>query len=605
MYKTIKTKIKISVSYIKVNGYKKFFQKVLQKISIKNLSLFYSQRRLYRLFIAKREPSPKELLLQSKVKFPFSPKISIICPIWNTPENFLTEMIESVISQTYSNWELCLSDGNSTKEHIRRILNNYKNRDNRIKVKFLDKNLGISGNSNEALNLAIGDYIGLLDHDDMLAPFALFEVIKALNENPNADFIYSDEDQISEDGKKRFFPHFKPDFSPDTLRSHNYICHLSIFKKELLSNIGFFREGYEGSQDYDLILRASEKAENIVHVPKILYHWRISQNSTALWTGSKTYAHASAKKALEDHLKRVGLDGKVDDGLSQGSYKITYNINKNLLVSIIIPNKDHEEDLKRCIYSIMEKSTYKNFDIIIVENNSEYSSTFKFYDSLVLKYDNIKIIEWNKPFNYSSVNNYAVEFAKGDILLFLNNDTEVINNDWLEIMLEHVQRKEVGAVGAKLYYPNNTIQHGGVIIGIAGPAGHSHKGFSRNLCGYMNRLCVIQNLSAVTGACFMIRKEVFKEAGGFDENIKIAFGDVDLCLKIRTKKYLVVWTPFAELYHYESKTRGYEDTPEKRKRFNEEIELFHNKWRDILEKGDPYYNINLTKDKEDFSISIQ
>jgi GT2 family glycosyltransferase len=604
MYRIIKTKIKISVSYIKVNGFKKFFKKVLQKVSIKNLSFLYSQKGSYRLFIAKHEPTQKELLLQSKVKFSFSPKISIICPVWNTPEYFLKEMVQSVINQTYPNWELCLSDGNSANENLRKILNNYKDSDKRIKVKFLDKNLGISGNSNEALGLATGDYIGLLDHDDTLAHFALFEAVKAINENPDADFIYSDEDKLSEDGKRRFSPHFKPDFSPDTLRSYNYICHLSIFKKELLSNAGFFKEGYEGSQDYDLILRASEKAKNIIHIPKILYHWRISKNSTALWMDNKAYAFDSAKKALKDHLNRISLNGKTDDGLFKGSYKITYNINKDLLVSVIIPNKDHEKDLKRCIYSIMEKSTYKNFEIIIVENNSESESIFKFYHSLTSKYCNIKIIEWNKPFNYSSVNNYAAEFAKGDILLFLNNDTEVINNDWMERMLEHVQRKEVGAAGAKLYYPNNTVQHGGVIIGVSDIAGHSHKEFPRNSCGYINRLCIIQNLSAVTGACLMVRREVFKEAGGFDENFILAYGDVDLCLKIRAKGYLIIWTPFSELYHYESITRGYEDTPEKRERINGEIKLFYNKWHDILKKRDPYYNINLTKNKEDFSIAV-
>jgi len=604
MYKIIKTKIKISISYIKVNGFKKFFKKVLQKISIKSLYSFYSQNKLYKLLIAKHEPDSKELLLQTKTVFPFSPKISIVCPVWNTPEYFLKEMVQSVINQTYSNWELCLSDGNSANENIKKILNNYKDGDKRIKVKFLDKNMGIVGNSNEALKLAEGDYIGLLDHDDTLAPFALFEAVKAINKNHDADFIYSDEDKLSEDGKSRFSPNFKPDFCPDLLRSHNYICHFSIFKKELLNNIGFFNEGYEGSQDYDLILRASEQAKKIIHIPKVLYHWRISQNSTALWAGSKMYAYVSAKKALEEHLKRIGLNGKVNDGLSCGLYNITYDVNQNHLISIIIPNKDHKEDLERCISSIMEKSAYKNFEIIIVENNSEYKSTFEFYDSLTSKYDKIKIINWNnKPFNYSSVNNYAAEFARGDIFLFLNNDTEVINNDWMERMLEHVQRKEVGAAGAKLYYPDNTVQHGGVIIGLSNVAGHSHKGFSRNSCGYINRLCSIQNLSAVTGACLMVRKEVFEEVKGFDEDFVLAYGDVDICLKIRLKGYLVVWTPFSELYHYESITRGYEDTPEKRERINREIKLFHNKWRDILEEGDPYYNINLAKDKEDFSIS--
>ena len=557
----------------------------------------------YECWIIKNEPSAGELESQRKQRFKYNPKISIVTPVWNTPKKFLIEMLESVLAQTYENWELCIADGGSTQKHVREILERYKKRDERIKVKYLDENRGIVGNSNEALELATGEYIAFLDHDDLLPPFALFEVVKAINENPEVDLIYSDEDKISEDGTRRFDPFFKPDWSPDLLRSYNYITHLLVIKRELLDLIGKFREGFDGSQDYDLILRATERAKKIVHIPKVLYHWRISSSSTSFNPESKLYAFEAGKRALEEHLRRVGLEGKVEILKPYyGWYRITYKLRHHPLISIIIPNKDSRDILERCLSSIIEKSTYRNFEIIIVENNSEQQETFEYYRAIQEEFDFVKVIEWDKPFNWSAVNNFAVNFAKGEVLLFLNNDTEVINPDWLERMLEHLQRSEVGVVGAKLYYPDGTIQHGGVIIGIGGVAGHSHKYFPKDHPGYFGRLISVQNLSAVTGACMMVKRSVFEEVKGFDEGYPLAFNDVDFCLKVREKGYLIVWTPFAELYHHESKTRGYEDTPEKQERFRREIERFKEKWGHVLEKGDPYYNPNLTLEREDFSI---
>ena len=557
----------------------------------------------YQLWIKKNEPSQEELTKQKRTTFDYAPKISIVSPTYNTPKQFLINMIESVINQTYSHWELCVADGGSQELHVQEILQRYTETDARIKVTFLPENRGIAGNSNEALALATGDFIVLLDHDDTLAPFALFEVVKKINELPEADYIYSDEDKLSENGKMRSEPHFKPDWSPDFFRSYNYTMHLSVYSKELLKRIGGFREGFEGSQDYDLNLRATEKAQKIVHIPKILYHWRIHENSVAGSEVSKPYAYDSGKKALEDHLKRTGIQGRVENGLTLGIYKITYEIQGSPKISIIIPNQDHTEDLQRCVETIINKSSYKNFEIIIMENGSVEEETFTLYEKLK-KLDWIKVTTWDKPFNFAAINNAGVRYAEGDVLLFLNNDTEVINSDWLERMLEHALRKDIGGVGAKLYYPDDTIQHAGVIIGIASSAGHSHKHAPRQSPGYFRRLEVIQNVSAVTAACLMIRKEVFLEVDGFDERYTLAFNDVDLCLKIREKGYLVVWTPYAELYHDESKTRGYEDTPEKRERYMQELQILHQDWRSIFENGDLYYNPNLTLDREDFSINI-
>ena len=590
------------IFYFKRYGIKGFFQKLAAKVGGSSLNL--NTDRLYKLWIEKNEPKEEELLKHKKKVFNNAPLISIAVPVYETPLKFLKEMLTSVVNQTYSNWELCLADGGSKAQYVKEILKEYAVHDKRIKVVFLDNNLGIALNSNEAIKLAGGDYIAFLDHDDTLAPFALYEVVKAINENPDLDFIYSDEDKITENGKKRFNPHFKPDFSPDLLRSYNYITHFSIVKKSIFKKTGYFREGFEGSQDYDLILRITEKADKIIHIPKILYHWRVSPASAASNRFAKPYADESSKKALLEHLERSGLKGNVENTpLIYNSYRIRYESNDKRLVSIIIPNKDNAQVLNKCVTSIISHSTYKNFEIIIIENNSRQNSTFELYDKLSLN-KNIKIVEWHSEFNYSKVNNFGVNFSNGELLLFLNNDTEVITPAWLNEMTSYFLRKEVGVVGAKLYFGNGLIQHAGDIIGLYNIAGHSHSRFHKDASGYFNRLKVVQNLSAVTGACLMTSRSIFDEVNGFDEAYPLALSDVDYCLKVRQKNYLIVFTPYAELYHHESISRGHENTKEKQERFLKEANLFREKWKDMLTIGDPYYSSNLTLEKEDFSIRL-
>ncbi len=542
--------------------------------------LFYQ----YQKWIKKNEPNLNELKLQKRKKFNYSPLISIIVPVWNTNEKFLIEMLDSVRNQTYENWELCIADGNSEKKSIKQILNYYSKIDKRIKIKYLKENKGIVGNSNEALALANGDFIALLDHDDIIPSFALFEVVKYLNEDKNVDFIYSDEDKLSKDSSFRFDPHFKPDWSPDTLRSCNYITHFSIIKKTLLDKAGWFKEGFDGSQDYDLILRCTEKAKKIIHIPKILYHWRVSDNSTALAPEKKLYAYDSGKKALEEHLDRIGLKGKVKFGAFLGSYKIDYDLLKDYKVSIIIVNLHDKEYLDRCIYSIQKNLTYSNYEILIIDYKK-----FKFYEK-ILKDTNISLLELNLKDSYklSKVYNIAVQKANGEIILFLENDTNVISTNLLQEMLMFIQRSDVGIVGAKLYYPNDKIQHAGIIVGKPHNKNLGfkffHKYFDREFLGYFGKLTLTQNFSAVTGACLMTKKEVFKEMNGFDENYYYNFFDIDYCLKVRESGYLIVWTPFAELYHYELILN---------KNLNNDLSYFLNKWNKTLNKFDPYYNPNL------------
>ncbi|MHC1685685.1 MAG: glycosyltransferase family 2 protein [Clostridiaceae bacterium] len=576
-------------------GYKATFKKILQKFSRKRFS--------YKYWIKKNSLTKQEIQEQRLHQFEYNPKVSIIVPTYNTPRNYLVEMLESVVDQTYYNWELCIADGNSTEPHVKEVLDQYSEKYSNVVVRYLDENKGIAENTNAAIELANGDFIALLDHDDLLPVNALYEVVDTINKNEDVDFVYSDEDKIDENSKERFDPHFKPDYSPDTLRSYNYICHFSVIKKDLLDKVGGFREGFNGSQDYDLFLRITEQAKNIVHIPKILYHWRVHRNSTAGNAASKLYAFESGVKAIQEHLGRVNLKGKVQQGDALGLYKIKYDLIDNPKISIIIPNKDHIDDLDRCLASIENNTTYENYEVIVVENNSTKESTFEYYEQ-IKKNPKIKVVYWKKEFNYSAINNFAVAQSDGEYILLLNNDVKVINNDWLENMLQYAQRNDVGAVGAKLYFPDDTVQHGGVILGIGGVAGHSHKNYFRDEYGYFSRLKIVQNLTAVTAACVMIRRDVYNEVNGLDEAFKVAFNDVDLCMKIRDKGYLVVWTPYTELYHYESKSRGSEDTPEKVKRFNSEIDRFTKKWKDELDKGDPYYNKNLSLHNEDFSLKI-
>ena len=538
-------------------------------------------------------------------------KISILVPLYNTPEPFLRDMITSVLNQTYQNWELCLADGSDAEhEEVGRICREYLEKDSRIVYQKLLKNEGISGNTNECLKLATGEYIGLFDHDDILHPSTLYEYVKAVNEQ-DADYIYCDETTFKNgDINKMLTMHFKPDYAVDNLRANNYICHFSVFAKRLLEGEELFRSRFDGSQDHDMILRMTDRAKHIVHIPKLLYYWRCHEGSVASGIDAKPYVVAAAKGAVADHLKRHGFTHFqiTSTRAFETIFKIRYEIIGDPMISIVIPNKDHAADLKRCITSILEKSTYENYEIVVVENGSETKEIFEYYTSLK-EYDNIRVVSYEKPegqngFNYSAVNNFGVKQTKGDYILLLNNDTEVITVNWMEELLMYAQRKDVGAAGAKLYYGNKTIQHAGVVLqlGAHRTAGHSHYGQSRENLGYMGRLCYAQNVSAVTGACLLVKKSLFEEVGGLDESFAISLNDVDFCLKLREKGLLNVFTPFAELYHYESVSRGLDDSGEKAERYNRESAHFREKWKTVLEKGDPYYNPNFSLDRSDFAL---
>ena len=558
----------------------------------------------YEQWLINNEPSSNDLnaMKEDAKELKLQPLISVILPVYKISPKWLKKAIESVRSQIYTNWELCIVDDASFDLKIRDLLEAYNKLDSRIKVVFLKKNNHISGASNEALKLAEGEFIALLDHDDEFAPHALFEIAKLLNEHPDADMIYSDEDHINLQGK-RVNPHFKPDWSPDLFLSQMYTCHLGCYRRELVSKIGGFRIGYEGSQDYDLVLRIMAHTNKIFHIPKILYHWRMVPTSVAGNPTAKNYADEAALKAINDYLSVNNINAVAEKGLFKFSYKINYAIINQPVVTIIIPMRDQVYYLKRLVYSILYKSDYPYYQIVIVNNQSAEEATFKYFHELADE-SRIKILDYPFPFNYSAINNFAAKQSNGDIFLFLNNDMEVINKDWLGQMVQHAQRPEIGVVGARLYYPDNGgIQHAGIIIGIGGYAGHAHQRMPVDSPGYFGRVKLIQNFSAVTGACLMTRKDVFSDVGGFNENeLKIAANDVDYCLRVREKGLRVLYTPFAELIHYESISRGYEDTPEKIERFNREKAYFAKRWVDILSSGDPYYNSNLTLDKDDFSL---
>lgn len=565
---------------------------LLRKIRRKLLKLVGGFNVQYKINMRRRKK-------ESATTFDKNVKFSIVVPLYNTPIKFLREMIKSVQNQTYANWQLCLADGSDEKHsYVGKYVT--KISDNRICYKKLSQNKGIADNTNECIAMANGDFIALFDHDDLLHPSALFEMAKAAENG--ADFVYTDEVTFVGKPTNITVYNYKPDYSPDTLRSYNYICHFTAFSKELFDKVGGFNREYDGSQDYDLILRLTEQAKNIVHIPKVLYFWRSHKASVASDVSAKPYVVDSAKRALAAHIERLGLSGRVEDAIVPTTYKMQYDIVGEPLVSIVIPNKDHTDDLEKCLSSVYEKSTYKNFEVIVVENNSTEKETFEYYAQAQSKYENLKVIIWESGFNYSAINNFAVEKTSGEYILLLNNDIEVLTPDWIEQMLMFAQRKDVGAVGCKLYYDDDTIQHAGVIVGLGGVAGHSHKYFAKENPGYMARASIAQNLSACTAACLLIRKDVYEEVGGLDEGYAVAFNDVDFCMKIRRAGYLIVFTPFAEFYHYESKSRGDEDTPEKRARFNSEVFRFQERWEKELKAGDPYYNPNLTLDSEDFAL---
>ena len=583
-------------AYIHYGGFKGMYRRWKQKKGEASKRLDFG---------TKSFPNAEERRREEETVFPREIKISVLVPLYNTPEKFLREMIDSVVTQTYKNWELCLADGSDDKHtDVGRICQEYIEKDSRIKYQKIEKNLGISGNTNVCFSMATGNFIGLFDHDDVMHPSLLFECVKTVCEK-DADYVYTDEATFTSPNLDDLIVlHFKPDYSPDNLRANNYICHFSMFDADLLKKTGLFRPEYDGSQDHDMILRLTEEAKHVCHIPKILYYWRSHPNSVAADIGAKTYAIDAAKRAVHDHMRDYyGIEVEVESTRAFPTiFQIKYPINGEPLISIVIPNKDHVEDLRRCITSIEKKSTWKNYEIVVVENNSVEQSIRDYYKELESD-PKVKIVTYEGGFNYSKINNAGVKETKGEYLLFLNNDTEVISSDWMEQLLMYAQRKDVGAVGAKLYYADNTIQHAGVVIGMGAhrSAGHTHSKLPREHLGYMGRLCYAQDVTAVTGACLMVKKSIYEEVDGLDESFTISLNDVDLCLKIREKGYLNIFTPFAELYHYESKTRGMEEG-EKLRRYERECAHFRDKWKEQLDAGDPYYNPNFSLDYSDFTL---
>lgn len=560
----------------------------------------------YDLWFKHHRIKEEKLEEQRNHVFEYQPKISILVPTYKTNIKMLHEMIGSVIGQSYSNWELCIADGTMEEGELKTVLQEYAQKDERIKVRFLDSNDGISGNTNKALEIATGDFIALLDHDDTLELDALFEVVKVLQDK-TVDMLYTDEDKVTEDLKEFRDPNFKPDFSIDLLRSHNYITHFLVIKKSLLDCVGGFNSKYDGAQDYDLVLRCSEKAQKIAHIAKPLYHWRMSAGSTAENPESKLYCYEAGRTALEAHLERCGIEGRVEFAGEKlwGLYHVIYTVKGNPLVSIVIANKDHTKDLNKAITSIQEKSRYRNLEFIVVENNSTEEKTFAYYEEVQQKYDNVKVVYWDREFNYSLINNFGVEHANGEYILLLNNDTEMITPTAIEEMLGICSRADVGIVGAKLLYGDKTVQHAGVVIGFGGYAGHVFHGINRYDLGYMMRPRINCNYSAVTAACLMTKKSVYESVGGLTEEFVVAGNDVDYCLKVREKGLLVVYSAFSEWFHYESKSRGYEDTPEKKARFDGEVAKFQKRWGHVLEAGDPFYNKNFPVTVAPFALDMK
>lgn len=554
----------------------------------------------YEAWLARHKVDKRTLRRQKHSAFAQKPLISIVIPLYCTPLPYLKELLESVRRQSYENWQLCLADG-SPDDKAKEFIEKHYGREKRIVYRKLEENGGISANTNEAVALAAGEYLMLCDHDDTLEPDALYEIVKAINDT-GADVLYTDEDKVSMDGRHYFDPNFKPDFNLFRLRENNYICHIFVVKKSLTDETGLLQSEFDGAQDFDFILRCCEKAQKITHIPKVLYHWRCHMDSTAADPSSKAYAYEAGRKAVREHYQRLGIDAKVEMTERPGWYRSHVKVQGNPLISVIIPNKDHTDDLELCLFSMTRKSTYRNYEILIVENNSEKEETFEYYRKLPDRYPKARVLTWEKEFNYSAINNFAAKEAKGEYLLFLNNDVEILTPDWMEEMLQNCQQENVAAVGAKLYYPDDTIQHAGVVLGLGGIAGHIMCRASKEDPGYFGRMISVQEISAVTAACMMVKKSDFDAVGGLDETFQVAFNDIDLCMKFRAAGKKIIFTPYAELYHYESKSRGLEDTPEKQFRFDKEVKRFQEKWAQQLEMEDPYYSPNLSVTEGDCSL---
>ncbi len=606
-YKQPTNKIEKGLLYLQHYGVKKTVTKTIRKLMGHDQE-HYS----YRQFLKENPLTESELALQKATVFEYNPVISIVIPLYNTKPQFLTELIQSFTAQTYPNWQLCLGDG-SPKEGLYDIILRATGGewDDRIIYKKLDDNTGIAGNTNAALELATGDYIGFTDHDDLITADAMFYIAKALNDDRTIEAIYSDEDKIDMEGKEYFLPHFKSDFNIDLLCSHNYITHLFVVKADIVKESGGILSEFDGAQDHDFDLRVLEKCKNIYHVPRVLYHWRCHPDSTADHPEAKMYAYENGRRAVENHYKRIGVPARVELDTHLGYYRTIYEWPDTPLLSIVIPNMNHLTELRNCIDSIVEKTTYPNYEFVIVENNSTDEALRGYYKELELRNDiNASVYDYTKDhgdfkhgFNFSALVNYGVQKSRGQYILLLNNDTVMINPDAITEMMGFVRRQDVGAVGARLYYGNNTVQHAGLILGLGGIANSQFLGSGREQVGYFYRSTCVQDLSAVTGACLMTSKANYDSVGGFDEGLAVAFNDVDYCLKLRDKNLLCVYTPFSEWYHLESVSRGLDHMdPEKKARMDAESKYFSAKWKTVLSKTDPYYNPNLSLNKFDYSF---
>ena len=538
--------------------------------------------------------SRQELFAQRKTKFSYAPKFSVVVPLYHTPAKFLKDLVRSMMYQSYANWELCLVNASPEDVHLTSLLENWAMRDKRIRVIRLEKNLGIAQNTNAGIAASTGEFIAFLDHDDFLEPDALFCYADALNKDKTIDVFYSDEDKTDEYAAHYFYPHFKSDFNIDLLHANNYMCHFLAVRKSLVDTVGGLNEKFDGAQDYDFVLRLTENTQKIYHCPRILYHWRCSNQSTAANQGNKMYAIHAGKEALNAHYKRIGWNARAQEGAVDGWYQTKFTLKEEPLVSILIPNKDHTDDLDVCLNSFFERADYQNYEFIIIENNSVLPETFAYYEKIEKEHDNVKVVYWEAGFNYSTINNFGFKFAKGDYIMLLNNDVELITPDIFQSMLGFCMRPEVGIVGAKLLYNDHTVQHAGVLVGAGGLADHVFKGIHEDDPGYMGRAISSQDVSAVTAACLLVKRSVYEEVGGLEDEFQVAFNDVDFCLKVRKAGYLIVYDADVKLFHYESKSRGMEDTTERFIRFGNEMMLLNSKWDILSTFVDPYYNPNLS-----------
>ena len=538
--------------------------------------------------------SRQELFAQRKTKFSYAPKFSVVVPLYHTPAKFLKDLVRSMMYQSYANWELCLVNASPEDVHLTSLLENWAMRDKRIRVIRLEKNLGIAQNTNAGIAASTGEFIAFLDHDDFLEPDALFCYADALNKDKTIDVFYSDEDKTDEYAAHYFYPHFKSDFNIDLLHANNYMCHFLAVRKSLVDTVGGLNEKFDGAQDYDFVLRLTENTKKIYHCPRILYHWRCSNQSTAANQGNKMYAIHAGKAALNAHYKRLGWNARAQEGAVDGWYQTKFTLKEEPLVSILIPNKDHTDDLDVCLNSFFERADYQNYEFIIIENNSVLPETFAYYEKIEKEHDNVKVVYWEAGFNYSAINNFGFKFAKGDYIMLLNNDVELITPDIFQSMLGFCMRPEVGIVGAKLLYNDHTVQHAGVLVGAGGLADHVFKGIHEDDPGYMGRAISSQDVSAVTAACLLVKRSVYEEVGGLEDEFQVAFNDVDFCLKVRKAGYLIVYDADVKLFHYESKSRGMEDTTERFIRFGNEMMLLNSKWDILSTFVDPYYNPNLS-----------